>query len=309
MKNKSKSGGFMTGKFTKFFVLIAFVLPILLSAAQTQQKVFRFDTPWLGVMLADVSDQQLEEMGLDNGVQISKVFKGSPADKSGLKMNDIIVTFDGEKVYSPKDLSSAVKMKKVNEEVELSYFRDGKTKTAKLTIERRKSPEVFMPKKPHIIKKKMVHSTNSVYLGVKVEELTDQLRKYFNVSDGLGVLVAEVLKDSPAEKAGLKAGDVITKIEEREVKNYKDLIRGLNYFDPNDEVEIYFVRDKGKKSLDVKLAEPNDDAEKMMWIDDEDFIHDFHELHDFDKDEIEMQLDGLDKTIEIKKEIRNQDEV
>jgi len=209
----------MVNKVTKLFVLLALSIPLFLNASQVMQKSFRFDTPWLGVMLADVSDKKLEDLGLENGVRISKVFDGSPADKAGLKADDIVITFDGEKVNNPKDLSSSVKMKKVNDEVDLEYFRDGKTNSATLTIEKRKSPQVFMKKAPKVFKKKIHHSKNSVFLGVKVEKLTDQLREYFNVSDGLGVLVAEVVEESPAEKAGLKAGDVITKIEEREVKN------------------------------------------------------------------------------------------
>lgn len=297
---------------TKSILVLLISIPVFLNAAQVKQKVFRFDTPWLGIMLADVSDKMLEENGLENGVRISMVYDNSPADKAGLKIDDIVVTFDGESISSSKNLSSSVKMKKVNDEVDLEYFRNGKVNSTTVKIEKRKSPQVFMKKAPQVIKKKISHSKNSVFLGVKVEELTDQLREYFDVSDGLGVLIAEVVKDSPAEKAGLKAGDVITKIEDREVKDYHDLIRGLNYFDPNDEVEVFFVRDKSKKSIDVILAEPQDKFKKMMWIDGEDFMHDFdidiEGLEDINEEEIEMKLDELDKKIKIKKEIRVKEE-
>ena len=303
----------MTNYVTKFVFVLLFSIPVFLNAAQVKQKGFRFDTPWLGVMLSDLSEKTLKNMELDNGVKISKVYKDSPADKAGLEIDDIVVSFDGEKISSPKDLSQQVKMKKINDAIELEYFRNGKMNTTRVTIEKRKSPQLFMQKKPHIFKRKFHHSQNSVFLGVKIEALTDQLRKYFDVSDGLGVLVSEVVEDSPAEKAGIKAGDVITKVEDREVKNYRDLIRGLNYFDPNDEVEIYFVRDKSKKSVEVILAEPANKFEKMMWMDDNDFMHDFdidlHEIEEFDGSEIELKLDELDKKIKIRKEIRVKDEV
>jgi serine protease Do len=303
----------MARNVTRFFLILVFTLPVFLNAAQVKNKGFRFDTPWLGVMLSDVSEKTLKNMGLDNGVRISKVFKNSPADKAGLEIDDIIVTFDGEKVSDSKDMSSRVKMRKASDEVELEYFRSGKMNSTTVKIEKRKSPKVFMQKEPHIFKKKIRHTQNSVFLGVKVESLTDQLRKYFNVSEGLGVLVSEVIEDSPAEKSGLKAGDVITKVEDREVKNYKDLIRGLNYFDPDDKVEIYFVRDKSKKSVDVTLAKPQDKIEKMMWFDDNDFIHDFdvdlNELEEIDENEIELKMDELDKSIKNRKEIRTKAEV
>ena len=304
----------MVNKVTQLFLIIALSMPVFLKAKQVNQEVFRFDTPWLGVMLADVSKKKLEGMGLKNGVKISKVYNGSPADKAGLEMNDIIITFDGEKVHSPKDLKNSVKMKKVNDKVDLEYFRDGKTNLITVTIEKRKPPKVFMQKAPQVFKKKIHHSKNSVFLGVKVEELTDQLREFFNVSDGLGVLIAEVVEDSPAEKAGLKAGDVITKIEDREIENYHDLIRGLNYFDPDDEVEVFFVRDKSNNSVEVKLAEPQDKFEKMKWFHGEDFMHDFDidiekfEDIDIDEEELEIKMDEMDKKIKIKKEIQIKDE-
>ena len=303
----------MLTKVTRFILVLVFSIPFFLNAAQTQQKGFRFDTPWLGVMLSDVSEKTLKNIGLDNGVKISKVFKNSPADKAGLEIDDIIVSFDGKKVSNPDDLSNQVNMKKVNDDIDLDYFRDGKMNSTKVTIEKRKSPEVFMKKAPQIIKKKFHHSQNSVFLGVKVEQLSDQLREYFNVSNGLGVLVSEVIKDSPAEKAGLKAGDVLTKVEDREVKNYQDLIRGLNYFDPNDEVKVYFIREKKGKSVKVTLTEPDNELEKFMWIDEDDDMHEIHidipEIEDYDEDEIELKMDKLDKKIEIRKEIINQDEV
>lgn len=312
-KNQILKEYFMAGIITKLFVLFSLTLPMLLNAFQTEQKIFAFDTPWLGVEIHDVSEKTLKSMGLDNGVIIAKIYNNSPAEKANLEIDDIIVTFDGEKVESPKDLSAQIKMKKVNDEVELEYFREGKIQSVDVKIEKRKVPQLFNKKTPHILKKKFQHSKNSVFLGVRVEPLTDQLREYFDVSKGNGVLVSEVIKDSPAEKAGLKAGDVITKIADREVKNYGDLTRGLNYFDPNDEVEVYFVRDKSKKSLKVILAKPQDKFEKMKWIDDDDFIHDFEfdmdEIEDIiEEGEIEKNLDGFNKKIEIKKEFRNKDE-
>ena len=302
----------MVNKVTRLFVLLALSAPIFLNASQVNQKVFRFDTPWLGVIPAEVSEKKLEDIGLKNGVKISKVYDGSPAGKAGLKAGDIIITFDDEKVNSPKDLSSSVKMKKVNDEVDLEYFRDGKTNSVTVKIEKRKSPQVFTKKAPQVFKKKIHNSTNSVFLGVKVEELTDQLREYFDVTDDLGVLVSEVVEDSPAEKAGLKAGDVITKIKEREVRDYHDLIRGLNYFDPNDEVEIFYVRDKSKKSVEVKLGEPQNKLEKMIWFDGEDLMHDLdidiEKIEDIYEGEIDMKLDGENKIIKIEKKVEVEDE-
>lgn len=303
----------MTSKLIKFVLILIIALPVFPGAAQTKQKIFRFDTPWLGVEIDKVSEKILKDMGLNNGVIIEKVYKNSPAEKAGLESDDIIVSYDGEKVASPDELSDMVKMEKAGDEVELEYFRNGKMNSTKVKIEKRKSPQIFMNKKPYMMKKKFHPAKNSVFLGVRVEPLTDQLRDYFNVSEGLGVLVSEVLEDSPAEKAGIKAGDVITKIEQREVQNYHDLLRGLNYFDPNDKVEIYFVRNKSKKSLKVVLAEPESNIEKILRIDDDDDIIDLdikiEKLKGIDENELELNPDAFEKKVKISKEIKEKNEI
>jgi len=289
---------------TKFLLIFVFIVPVILNAATSpQEKVFRFDTPWLGVMVKDLSEKTLKNMGLDNGVQITKVYDNSPAEKAGLETDDILFKFDDNEISSSKNLVENVKKSEVGDEVVVDFLRSGEKESCKVTIKKRKVPQVYMKSKPKILKNKFYHSQNSVFLGVKVEKLTDQLRDYFKVDGELGVLVAEVIEDSPAEKSGLKAGDVITKIEDREIKNYNDLIRGLNYFDPGNKVDIYFVRDKSNKSIEVILAEPEDLPKDYLRFDDNEYIHDF----DFDFD-IEKSLDEFDKEIRIKKEIREKDE-
>ncbi len=90
------------------------------------------------------------------------------------------------------------------------------------------------------------------FLGVMTDNISGQMLEYFEVEHG--VLVKEVVKGSPAEKAGLKAGDVITFIEDRKIEDYADLTRTISFFNPEEEVEVTFVRKGSKKNIDVKLA-------------------------------------------------------
>jgi PDZ domain-containing secreted protein len=90
------------------------------------------------------------------------------------------------------------------------------------------------------------------FLGVMTDNISGQMLEYFEVDHG--VLVKEVVKGSPAEKAGLKAGDVITFIEDRKIEDYADLTRTISFFNPEEEVEVTFVRKGSKKNIDVKLA-------------------------------------------------------
>ena len=91
------------------------------------------------------------------------------------------------------------------------------------------------------------------FLGVNARNISESMLEYFEVKHG--VLVEEVIKDTPAEKAGLKAGDIITKINDRNTKDYNDLIRTLNFYDPGEKVTVYFSRKGSEKNVTVTLAE------------------------------------------------------
>ncbi len=91
------------------------------------------------------------------------------------------------------------------------------------------------------------------YLGVEAETLSPQLAAYFGVKSG--VLLETVYEDSPAEKAGLKAGDVITSINKREVADFEDLMRILDYYNPGETVTAKIMRQGSKKTREVTLGD------------------------------------------------------
>ncbi len=93
------------------------------------------------------------------------------------------------------------------------------------------------------------------FLGVQLNDLTPQLRKYFKVSGDNGVLVAEVVPDSPAEEAGLKAGDVILSVDGKKIEDAEDLSRTIRRLKPETEVTLAFVRKGKHKTRQVTLGE------------------------------------------------------
>ncbi|MDI6809844.1 MAG: PDZ domain-containing protein [Candidatus Eisenbacteria bacterium] len=102
------------------------------------------------------------------------------------------------------------------------------------------------------------------YLGVILDELTPQLHEYFDVPDSLGVLIKGVQKDSPAEKAGIKAGDVILSIDGKKVSDVARAQRLIRKQDPGDEVVVAVSRKGVKKEFKVKLGEAPSPFEKSM---------------------------------------------
>ena len=113
--------------------------------------------------------------------------------------------------------------------------------------------------------------TGNTFLGVHCEDISDQLRDYFKVKSGGGVLISEVLKDSPAETSGLKAGDILISINDKEIWDTLELTRAVKKHEPEEEILIKVVRKGRVKKIMVTLGER-----------DELFRFDFNDAFGFD---------------------------
>ncbi len=96
---------------------------------------------------------------------------------------------------------------------------------------------------------------SSAWLGVQIQSLTDQLRQYFGIKHDGGILVSEVIKDGPAEKAGLKAGDIIMKVDDTNISDTDELQKVIRGYDPETQVTIRFIRDRKEKKQKITLGE------------------------------------------------------
>jgi C-terminal processing protease CtpA/Prc len=222
----------------------------------------------LGVLVTDASKEQLANLGLKGGAEIEEVFENSEAAKKGLKEKDIITALDDETIDSPEDLVEAICEMEEEKDVALTYYRDGKKNNVTVHIKPVKGKflfhfddEDFTMCLPHgfpgigscIIQHRGDGIGKGGYLGVEAKNLSEQMREYFEVDRG--VLVENVVKESPAEKAGLKAGDVILSINKREIADFGDLIRTLNYYNPDEKISVEISRKGSKKNIDIVLGE------------------------------------------------------
>ena len=177
---------------------------------------------YLGVNLAEIDGARARELRLKEttGVEITRVEEGSPAEKAGLKPNDVVLEYNGQRVEGMEQFGRLVRETPGGREVKLVISRNGATQTVTATVAARKvrafggnikdflpeMPEIRMPDMPQVFS-----VWRSPVLGVEADALGPQLAAFFGVKEG--VLVRSVLKDSAAEKAGIKAGDVITKVD------------------------------------------------------------------------------------------------
>jgi serine protease Do len=190
---------------------------------------------YLGVQLTDIDADRAQALHLDEarGVEIEKVEPGSPAESAGLRAGDVLLTYNGENILGARQLGRLVEETPSGRKVRIQYWRDGKTQSTMVTVAEmrvRRIPGDLDIEVPdiHIAIPDIptpVVVWKSPGLGIECESLDSQLADYFGVKRG--VLVRSVEKGSAAEKAGLRAGDVLTAVDNRPVASAHDVVSCL----------------------------------------------------------------------------------
>ena len=214
---------------------------------------------WLGVSIQDVTEELVGEKNLasGDGAYVADVVDDSPADSVGLKEGDIIVEFNGRKIYDADDLAKSVSRLEPGTRASLVSVRNGERKTHQVVVGKipRKHGYAFkMGKHPEL---RMFHGGAGM-LGINVLSLNEQLARYFGAPNDEGVLVEKVEEDSPAAKGGLMAGDVILRVGSKSVDEVRDIWKGLEKYEEGDKVEVEVLRKGSKKTLTVVLEEMED---------------------------------------------------
>lgn len=208
--------------------------------------------PTLGVVVRDVPFPRLQRLGLDYGVAIRAVVPDSPADDAGLQPGDIITALDDDPVYSPQRLQWLVSEQPAGEPVTLSIHRGGedgeRTEVNVVPKAIGARPDVEPPAQDAPAGGRMA------WLGIRMQPLTGPLRRHFGVPAGEGILIAEVEPGSPADQAGIAAGDVLLRIDRRTVRSPNDVYRALIFFDPGETIEVAIVRAGETKTLQTTLG-------------------------------------------------------
>lgn len=227
---------------------------------------------FLGVFVEEISKENMSRYSLrePRGVAITEVVKDSPAEKAGLKKDDVIVRFDDEAVTSVRKLNRLVSEVAPDHAVKLAISRSGTEQEVAVTIGKRSSNvntlraltrppgssgEDFRWEFPEPGRDNLVFAMgNGRRIGIGTTQLTKQLADYFGVAGGKGVLVTSVSEDSPAAKAGIKAGDVITAVDGEKIEAAGDLTRAINSKKEGD-VQLTVIRDKSPRTIKVTPKE------------------------------------------------------
>jgi serine protease Do len=258
---------------------------------------------WLGVETREVTSDTAKELKLqsERGVVLGRIAPDSPALKSGLRENDVVTEINGQQVEGAMQFRRMIREIPAGRSVQLTLWRDGHAQKINVTLGKAEEmrhnmtrvtpgmPGTFafrmpelpeLPDMPEVAEipemPSMEWGGNMLYaghprLGIDAEDLAGQLGSFFGAPDGEGILVRSVNSGSPAEKAGVKAGDVITSLNGERIRSVGDLRQKLaaqhgekdrdadkdkESKDKTRTVKLGVLRNKSEISLNVELPTP-----------------------------------------------------
>ena len=176
---------------------------------------------FLGVSIQPVNESLAKQLGLKDthGALVSNVIENAPAEKAGVKRGDVIVSVNEKKIKTPRQLSMTAADLKPGSIAEVGIIRDGKKREVKLKVAKLpgSKEEVAKAAKPTLQKQ----------LGIEGQRLTPEVRKQVGAKAKKGVVITNVLPDSPAALAGLRRGDVIVEANRKAITDAEQLRKAL----------------------------------------------------------------------------------
>ena len=265
----------------------------------TAPEVYFYSSPgrsYLGVDIQDVTADRVGPLKLkeERGVEVTMVDQDAPAGKAGLKEHDVILDFNGTAVDSEEQLRRLLREMPPGRTVTLGISRDGNP--MKINVQLGDRNKIFAQNRPKIVippiprMPQLPRFDNPGYsfqfnmyspsLGIQTENLSRQLGEYFGVKDGEGILVRSVEKGSPAEKAGLKAGDCIVRADNQKLSDRADLSHILRSHREGGKLTLSIIRDKHEQTVVVDLPQKGSSDSSWNYFDWEQMESVWKELED-----------------------------
>jgi len=271
---------------TSLGIALAAAVSLVSSAAFAQQVVIprehsaqgyvvqKASGGYLGIGGLDISPERAKALNLkeERGVEVSSLAEDGPAAKAGIKQGDVVLEFNGQPVEGTAQFQRLVRETPVGRQVKITVWRGGAAQTLTATVGENKQTTMIapgdgswnfsmpripaMPNMPAMPDIEIPHfnmSSQNPMLGIVGESLgrEDQLADFFGVQDG--VLVRSVRKGSAAEKAGIKAGDVITKVDDSKVTSSTEITRVLRGLKSKKTFGVTVVRNRKEMPLTVTM--------------------------------------------------------
>ena len=217
----SRTGGFMG---------LSFAIPIevAMDVADQLREKGRVSRGWLGVLIQDVTRELAESFGMDKpqGALIARVLDGSPAERAGFEVGDVLLSFDGHAVDRSSDLPPIVGRTRAGREVAVGILRDGEAMTLQVTTDELPAGE---EDEVEVAAVPTPDDVEAASLGLTVRDMTEEERASADIEQS-GVVVTRVSAHGPAERAGIREGDLILMLNNENVAGgdaFSRLVAGL----------------------------------------------------------------------------------
>ncbi len=226
-----------TGGFSRGNVGVGFTIPInlasrIMNALIADGKVIR---SWLGVYIQDVDDGIARALGLEDrqGVIVTRIVEGSPAEGGGVEVEDIIVEFDGTKIRDAAHLKNTVSSTSPGSKSVVKVIRKKRKKTLRVNL-------VELPQDVTVFASSQSSGRS---LGIEAQELTAEWRRRLRLDEDVqGVVVTDVSSRSAAGKAEIKAGDLIKRIGDTEIRDMNDFRSAVSVIEEGEAVLFLILR-------------------------------------------------------------------
>lgn len=233
---------------------------------------------YLGVMVEKVSPETANALHLSSGgTMIENVDQDGPACHAGLKGGDVVTAFNGKPVSGPEQFASMIHSSAPGSTATLTLVRDGKTQDVKVKLGDWKTMATVTPLPPRAPMSPVMAAPMAMPAmpdvrittpmvarsGIIIEPLSPQLAEFFGTPANLGVLVRSVDKGSPGSVAGLKAGDVIVKVNNESIHDMADWKRALK--SQSGKLTLSVIRDKREQKLNMNLPANSSELTGPDW--------------------------------------------
>jgi serine protease Do len=226
---------------------IGFAIPINLARTIMLEliKTGKVIRPWVGIGLQDITADLMKFFKLKEkeGALISQVYEGSPAEKAGLKVGDVVTEIDGVKIKNSQDLVREVLKKKVGQKVNFVVLREGKR--LEISVNTAQMPEKIGERGPAKLARE--------WFGLRVSNVTPDVAKQLGLTKTEGVVIVGVQPNSTAQAAGLKPGDIILEVNHQKIADEKDYRAAMEKVKP--EQGVLFLIERGGSTFFVTLTE------------------------------------------------------
>ena len=244
---------------------VLLILPLRAFEPQPEKTVVvtKMGGSFIGVGVSEIDAERAKVLKLreEHGVEVTRVEDDGPAAKAGVKVGDVILEYNGQRLEGAEQLLRLVRETPPGREIKFSISRGGSPQTILVRTGARKTwaaKPVEVPgmemgefRVPDIPKAFM--TWRSATLGIEAESLENQLAEYFGVKQG--VLIRSVARGSAADRAGLKAGDVITRADTTEVASPREVTNVLRAFKGRRELPLRVTRERREVTINIPLDE------------------------------------------------------